>query len=168
MVFKHIFYFCLLLCVFLLLLGCVFVFFGVFCAFWCLLYFWCFLCLLVLFGGSWCFLMRAKSFRGLNDLIYITTGDKWVPGVQSLFCYLPILNPMCFTKLRWKSNWRFFSQINILIHWISKTWLSYFVYLPANFCSTYLKGNMDNLQGTGTYVYCLLMTHSNHVFIKFF
>ena len=46
-VFKCIFYFCSLICVFVLLLGCVFmllVLFGAFCAFWCLLFFLCFLC----------------------------------------------------------------------------------------------------------------------------
>ena len=36
--------------------------------------------------------------------------SSWGP-----FCYFPILNPACFTKLNWKWNWCSFSQINILM-----------------------------------------------------
>ena len=47
MFFKYIFYFCSLICVFVLLIGCLFVLLVLSCAFWCF----------------WCFFARAKFFR---------------------------------------------------------------------------------------------------------
>ena len=75
MFFKCIFYFYLLICIFVLLFGYVFVLFMLFGAFWCFLVlsavFWSFLCLLALFCAlclycTFCgfyFFVRAESFR---------------------------------------------------------------------------------------------------------